>query len=78
MTLWNIIPGRWSIKQGIDSNDDQLIDSDLSESSVELENGKSVDLVKRVSKFVKSLADAVKTIWIRELREFPPMKNNSR
>jgi hypothetical protein len=45
MTLWNIIPGRWSIKQGIDSNDDQLIDSDLSESSVELENGKSVDLV---------------------------------
>ena len=45
MTLWNIIPGRWSIKQGIDSNDDQMIDSDLSESSVKLENGKSVDLV---------------------------------
>jgi len=45
MTLWDIRPGKWRIRCGIDTNDDQIIDGRPEESIESLERGKSI-LVK--------------------------------
>jgi hypothetical protein len=45
MTVWDVKPGRWRVKQGLDTNDDQVIDSDSTEYIVDLERGESLDLV---------------------------------
>ncbi len=45
MTVWDVTPGRWRVKQGLDTNDDQLMDSDSSEYIVDLERGESLKLV---------------------------------
>ena len=42
MTLWNIQPGRWRIRQGQDVNDDQQIDAGYTERLVDLERGESL------------------------------------
>jgi hypothetical protein len=45
MTLWNIRPGRWRVRQGVDINEDQQIDSESGERLVEFERGQSLDLI---------------------------------
>lgn len=42
MTLWNIQPGRWRIRQGVDLNDDQQMDGAKTERIVELERGETL------------------------------------
>ena len=44
MSLWDIEPGRWIIRRGIDENGDQQMDTDASERSVYLERGSELDL----------------------------------
>jgi len=44
MTLWDVIPGKWSMTVGIDTDDDQKPDYDLSESSVVAGRGESMEL----------------------------------
>ncbi|HBE39625.1 MAG TPA: hypothetical protein DDW27_00155, partial [Bacteroidales bacterium] len=44
MTLWDVLPGKWSITTGIDTDDDQKPDTDLVESSVNLGRGEKLDL----------------------------------
>jgi len=44
MKLWDIKPGKWRVRQGIDTNDDQMIDSEATESLVDLERGGSINL----------------------------------
>jgi len=44
MTLWNIKPGIWRVWQGIDTNDDQKADSEMTETSIYLERGESLKL----------------------------------
>ena len=45
MTVWDVKPGKWKVKQGIDKNDDQVIDGDMTEYTVDLERGESLSLV---------------------------------
>lgn len=45
MTLWNVRPERWSVRQGIDTNDDQQIDTDSTTRLVDVERGESLQLV---------------------------------
>lgn len=42
MTVWDVKPGRWRVKQGIDTNDDQQIDKDSTEQIVDLAKGEFV------------------------------------
>jgi hypothetical protein len=51
MTLWNITPGRWRIRQGTDINDDQVIDGIAREIEVDLKRGKAVDFVFEPRKY---------------------------
>jgi len=44
MTVWDIKPGKWRIRQGTDNNEDQVIDGEVAESVVYLERGGSVNL----------------------------------
>lgn len=44
MTVWDVKPGRWRVRQGIDTNDDQLLDTDVSERTIELERGNALSL----------------------------------
>jgi len=44
MTVWDILPGRWKMHQGADSNNDQQINSKSTESIIELEKGESLNL----------------------------------
>ena len=44
MDVWKIKPGRWKISQGIDINDDQKIDTLISEEIVDLERGSKLKL----------------------------------
>ena len=44
MTVWEVIPGRWRIRQGIDTNGDLQIDSYHSERIVELLRGETLQL----------------------------------
>ena len=44
MTLWGIKPGKWKVRQGIDTNDDQQIDSGATERVVYLERGSDLKL----------------------------------
>ena len=44
MSLWDIKPGRWIVRMGLDENDDQQIDTDASERTVYLERGCELDL----------------------------------
>lgn len=45
MTVWDVKPGKWRVRQGIDTNDDQIIDSDLTEHVVDLNRGDLLNLV---------------------------------
>jgi hypothetical protein len=42
LTAWNITPGRWQVRQGIDTNDDQKIDSGETTQSIELRRGSEI------------------------------------
>lgn len=44
MTVWNIKPGRWHVRQGLDTNDDQRIDKDATQKMVSLERGETLKL----------------------------------
>ena len=44
MTLWDIKPGSWRIIQGVDTNDDQQIDTEKNERIVYLERGSELNL----------------------------------
>jgi hypothetical protein len=44
MTMGNVKPGRWRIRQGIDNNNDQQIDLNATERIVDLERGESIKL----------------------------------
>ncbi len=44
MTLWDVLPGNWSMTTGIDTDDDQIPDNDLSESSVNPGGGEMLKL----------------------------------
>ncbi len=44
LTVWKIIPGKWKFVQGIDSNDDQIPDTDITENTIYLEKGSDIDL----------------------------------
>jgi hypothetical protein len=45
MTVWDIKPGQWRVRQGLDTNDDQLIDSNSTDRIVDLERGELINLV---------------------------------
>jgi hypothetical protein len=45
MTLWDIKPGRWKLRQGVDNNDDQNAESEVTETSLYLERGEAINLV---------------------------------
>lgn len=42
MTVWNIRPGRWQVCQGIDTNDDQQIDSGETRQIIDLQRGNEI------------------------------------
>ena len=44
MTAWNIVPGKWEITHGIDTNDDDNIDTVITKKVVELERSRSIQL----------------------------------
>jgi hypothetical protein len=44
MTVWNIEPGRWIVRQGLDTNDDQQIDSNATVRTTSLERGDVLNL----------------------------------
>lgn len=44
MTLWDVLPGNWSLTMGIDTDDDQKPDTDIRESSVNLGRGDMLEL----------------------------------
>lgn len=44
ITTWKVAPGEWRITEGLDTNNDQKIDSQRSVRTVELERGKSIRL----------------------------------
>jgi hypothetical protein len=44
MTLWDIVPGQWRVVAGLDTNDDQQIDTERSEEFAYLERGDELDL----------------------------------
>ena len=44
MTLWGIKPGKWKVIQGVDSNDDQKMDTEVSERTIYLEKGSDLKL----------------------------------
>ncbi|MBN1107153.1 MAG: hypothetical protein JXA55_00220, partial [Bacteroidales bacterium] len=45
MSVWDIKPGRWKIRQGIDTNNDQNADSKIKEEYVDLSRGDQIDIV---------------------------------
>ena len=45
MTVWEVNPGKWRVRQGIDTNDDQVIDSEMTESVIALERGELLNLI---------------------------------
>lgn len=51
MTVWDIKPGKWRIRQGVDINDDQEIDSDITERVVDLMRGESLNLLLSPRKY---------------------------
>jgi hypothetical protein len=69
MTLWNIKPGLWHVRQGIDTNDDQQIDGEISERTVELEMGEILNLVFASRKYnivsLELIKPAEKGYWKR-------------
>lgn len=44
MSVWNIMPGKWKVIQGVDNNDDQQMDKGATEKIVDLEPGQSLKL----------------------------------
>ena len=44
ISLWDVLPGKWTVRQGIDLNADQQIDHDDSKQTVYVENGTELDL----------------------------------
>jgi hypothetical protein len=44
MTVWDIKPGKWRLRQGIDNNNDLIIDGVAAESMVNLKQGESINL----------------------------------
>ena len=44
MTLWNVEPGLWKVRQGLDANHDQQIDGTPGETIIELQRGESLPL----------------------------------
>ncbi len=44
MTLWDVLPGNWRMTTGIDTDDDQIPDAELSESSVNTARGEILKL----------------------------------
>jgi hypothetical protein len=44
MKVWDIKPGRWKMRQGLDANGDMVIDGNATEAIIDLERGNSVDL----------------------------------
>lgn len=44
MTVWDIKPGSWRVRQGLDLNDDQQIDKNSSERIINLERGETIKL----------------------------------
>jgi hypothetical protein len=64
MAVWNIKPGRWRVRQGVDNNDDQEIDGASTERIVDLERGEAIKLTfpARKNSIVKlELVEAAKT-----------------
>jgi hypothetical protein len=45
MTVWDVKPGKWRIRQGVDNNEDQVIDGDATESIVRFARGESLRLL---------------------------------
>ena len=44
MSVWEIKPGKWRVRQGIDTNDDQVIDGEVVESVVDLVRGDKLNI----------------------------------
>ncbi|HEC44823.1 MAG TPA: hypothetical protein ENI20_18570 [Bacteroides sp.] len=69
MCVWDINPGRWIVKQGLDTNDDQVIDSDMTEYVVNLERGESLNLIFAPRKYnivsLEMIEPAEKGYWER-------------
>jgi hypothetical protein len=69
MTLWDIKPGQWRVCQGLDINEDQLIDSNYTERIVDLERGELMNLVFAPRKYnivkLELIKPAEKGYWER-------------
>lgn len=69
MTVCNVKPGRWRVRQGLDTNDDQQIDSDATERIVDLERGELLNLVFAPCKYnivsLELIEPAEKGYWER-------------
>jgi hypothetical protein len=44
MKAWKVEPGRWKVRQGLDTNDDQQIDTNATEHVIHLERGQDIQL----------------------------------
>ncbi|MCX6334445.1 MAG: hypothetical protein NT092_09090, partial [Bacteroidia bacterium] len=69
MTVWDVKPGQWRIHQGIDTNDDQQIDSGATERIVELNRGELLNIVFAPRKYnivsMELVRPAEKGYWER-------------
>lgn len=45
MTAWDVNPGKWRVLQGIDLNDDQIMDTEITERIIELERGETLNFI---------------------------------
>jgi len=69
MTVWDIKPGQWRVRQGFDTDEDQLIDNEATERIVDLERGELMNLVFSPRKYnivtLELIKPAEKGYWER-------------
>ena len=69
MTVWDVKPGKWRVRQGIDTNDDQKIDVDAKERIVDLKRGDPLNITFASRKYnivtLELIEPAEKGYWQR-------------
>lgn len=69
MTVWDVRPGKWRVRQGIDTNDDQIADSEVTERIVDLTRGDKVNVTFAPRKYnivsLELVKPAEKGYWQR-------------
>ena len=60
MTVWDIKPGRWKLRSGIDTDNDQIADSNIKEEFVDLGRGDQLQIVFSPRQYT------IITLWLDE------------